>query len=198
MNTLVLNTRFYAIHIADCKNAISLVYQGHAEVVDENYQCYDWPAWTEKSASMPGPDDGFLNTTSLKVAIPAVIRLTRYDKLPSASVKFTLPNLLDHFDRTCSYCGHQFPESNLNRDHVMPRSRQGPTNWDNIVISCEPCNKKKANRTPEEAGMKLLVKPVRPKWRGPSYMIRKMTKGVHPVWHNFLEKTPDNSRRMPS
>src|SRR5688572_32049596 len=53
----------------------------------------------------------------------------------------------------------------LNLDHVIPRDRGGPTTWENIVCSCIPCNTRKANRTPYEAGMHLIRKPKRPKWR---------------------------------
>jgi 5-methylcytosine-specific restriction endonuclease McrA len=187
-NTLVLNRGFLAIHIMDHKKAISLVYQGHAEAVDSSYVCYSFENWVALSESMTESDLGFIHTPTLKISIPAVIRLTRYDRLPSADVKFTVPNLFSHYNNICSYCGHKFPSSDLNRDHIVPRSRGGKTNWDNIVPSCIPCNKKKADKTPEEAGMRLLVKPEKPRWKGPSQMIRKMPRiKVHDSWHNFLD-----------
>jgi hypothetical protein len=62
----------------------------------------------------------------------------------------------------CLYCGEQFPSSALTRDHVIPASRGGESVWENCVTACERCNHRKANRTPEEANMKLLAVPYIP------------------------------------
>jgi 5-methylcytosine-specific restriction endonuclease McrA len=67
-------------------------------------------------------------------------------------------------DGTCQYCGVKRPRAELNLDHVVPRSQGGTTSWENVVCSCVPCNLRKANRTPDQAGMRLLRLPVRPRW----------------------------------
>lgn len=64
---------------------------------------------------------------------------------------------------SCQYCGNRLKGSELNYDHVVPRAKGGRTVWENIVTSCYPCNSKKANRTPEEAGLQLLSAPARPR-----------------------------------
>ena len=62
----------------------------------------------------------------------------------------------------CLYCGDVFPTSHLTRDHVIPASRGGHNVWENCVTACRDCNQKKDDRTPEEAGMKLLAVPFTP------------------------------------
>lgn len=64
----------------------------------------------------------------------------------------------------CMYCGQQYTRSELTRDHVMPLSRGGQDTWENVVAACLPCNVRKSNRTPQQAGMPLLAVPFRPSW----------------------------------
>ncbi|MEO7071973.1 MAG: HNH endonuclease [Rhodanobacter sp.] len=64
----------------------------------------------------------------------------------------------------CLYCGAQFPRSELTRDHVLPVSRGGRDEWENVVSACLACNLRKSNRTPQQAGMPLLAVPYRPSW----------------------------------
>lgn len=62
----------------------------------------------------------------------------------------------------CMYCGKQFPEHLLTRDHLLPLSRGGTNSWKNVVTACRSCNHAKGARTPEEAGMPLLAVPYVP------------------------------------
>jgi len=64
----------------------------------------------------------------------------------------------------CMYCGEHFTRTELTRDHVMPISRQGKDEWENVVSACLACNLKKSNRTPHQANMPLLAVPYRPSW----------------------------------
>ncbi|MFC0678926.1 HNH endonuclease [Lysobacter korlensis] len=64
----------------------------------------------------------------------------------------------------CLYCGREFPRSQLTRDHVLPLSKRGRDIWENVVAACFPCNSRKGNRTPQQAGMPLLAVPYRPSW----------------------------------
>jgi 5-methylcytosine-specific restriction endonuclease McrA len=101
---------------------------------------------------------------SRRIRVPRVVVLVAYEHLPKARVRFSRFNIYARDDSTCQYCGRRFPRSDLNLDHVVPRSRGGSTNWENVVCSCVPCNLRKGGRTPEEAGMRLLRHPARPRW----------------------------------
>jgi len=85
----------------------------------------------------------------------------------------------------CQYCGKTFDRNDLNLDHVIPRDRGGPTTWENIVCSCIECNTLKANRTPQEAGMHLIRKPKRPKWR--PFVQINFSLHQHDSWKHFVD-----------
>lgn len=71
----------------------------------------------------------------------------------------------DLYDRDrylCAYCGHKFPKAKLSKDHVIPKAQGGKDTWTNLVTACQPCNQKKDDRTPQEAGMELLYVPYTP------------------------------------
>ena len=160
---LVINSNFQAVDVATWERAITLLFQGHAQAVDSDLRTYDFADWVELSAMMKDNPNGFVNSPNVKVAIPAVIRLTQYSQLPKNEVVFTKRNLMEHYGYRCCYCGKKFAPKDLNFDHVVPRCKGGKTDWTNIVTSCFPCNSKKADRTPKEAGMKLLKQPSKPK-----------------------------------
>lgn len=186
-DVLVLNKNFAAIQTMDWQKVFSLVWQGHAEVVDQDYQVYDFEEWAELSKLIADNPSGYVHTVNFRLAIPDVIRLTRYERLPNSEVKFTRSNIYQHYKYTCCYCGIKYPASNLNHDHVIPRSRGGATNWHNIVLSCLDCNAKKANRTPEEAGMKLLVQPSRPRFKGVQHALVQTPFKVRESWQRFID-----------
>lgn len=96
------------------------------------------------------------------VMLPSVIRLKEYRRVPHRVQVLTRKNLLLRDRHTCQYCMKVFPAAELELEHVMPKSRGGRATWDNLVAACGPCNKRKANMTPEEAGMPLarLPRPV--------------------------------------
>jgi len=186
-DTLVLNRNYYAVHISNWQKAISLLYQGHAQAVDDNLQTYDFENWVELSKVMKATKGGYVHSATMRVAVPEVIRLTRYDKLPRQEVKFTRRNIYEHYGYRCCYCAKKFKTSELNLDHVLPKSRGGQTIWSNIVLSCVPCNTKKDNRTPEEAGMKLLVKPTKPKWRGVKTVAMQAPLPIPVSWQRLID-----------
>lgn len=160
---LVINSNFQAVDVATWERAISLIFQGHAQAVDSELRTYDFDDWVALSSMMKENANGFVNSPNLKIAIPAVIRLTQYGQMPKNEVVFTKRNLMEHYGHRCCYCGKKFAPKELNFDHVIPRCKGGKTDWTNIVTSCFPCNSKKADRTPKEAGMKLLRQPSKPK-----------------------------------
>jgi 5-methylcytosine-specific restriction endonuclease McrA len=97
--------------------------------------------------------------------VPEVVCLAHYDRLPGASVTFSRRNVAkrDHF--TCQYCGAQPGGETITIDHVVPRSQGGVSSWTNCVAACLRCNARKADRTPEQAGLRLRKRPARPEWK---------------------------------
>ena len=105
--------------------------------------------------------------------------------MPRSTVKFNRRNIFARDENRCQYCGHRFPMSELSLDHVVPRSQGGPTSWDNIVCACVNCNVKKGGRTPDQAHMKLVRKPVKPR-TSPLVSI-KMGSSKYQSWKAFLD-----------
>lgn len=95
-------------------------------------------------------------------AMPKVVKLVRYIRVPYAAPAVTRPNILHRDDYTCQYCGKRGPASEMTIDHVQPRSRGGTNDWLNVVTACSPCNDRKKSKTPAEANMPLRRKPFRP------------------------------------
>ena len=100
---------------------------------------------------------------SVAIRAPAVVRLKRALRSMKRGVKFSRVNVMTRDGFRCQYCGDRRALSELTYDHVVPRSKGGRTDWDNIVTACRPCNARKGGRTPEEAGMRLLSRPHKPK-----------------------------------
>ena len=97
------------------------------------------------------------------VEIGSIIAVAdRARKFAAGAPLLTNRTLFQRDRNLCLYCGVQFAHASLTRDHVIPASRGGDTIWENCVTACERCNHKKADRTPEEAGMKLLAVPYTP------------------------------------
>jgi len=186
-HVLVLNRLWQAVNICTARRALALVFEGHAQVVlgdDEGaFQTYNFSQWRDFSDKAPHPES--ISTVSFRIRVPRVILLLMFDRLPKKEVKFTRHNIFERDRNTCQYCGSVFDRKDLNLDHVIPRDRGGPTTWENIVCSCIPCNTVKANRTPQEAGMHLVRKPKRPKWR--PFVQVNLGFHQHESWKHFLD-----------
>jgi 5-methylcytosine-specific restriction endonuclease McrA len=92
------------------------------------------------------------------IYIPSVVRLVEYKYIESRPQLPNKKNIYLRDNYTCQYCGRQLPTHHLTWDHVLPRSRGGKNTWTNLVTSCQPCNRRKDDLTPEEANMPLLRK----------------------------------------
>lgn len=195
-NTLVLNRSWLAVQVCSVKRAISLLYQGYAKAVDEDFQAYTFEDWAQVSQQMVEVEnDEFIHSTSLKIRIPRVIVLLMYDRLPKREVRFSRKNIFERDNFTCQYCGTKPPnkkvaikwleKNQLNLDHVVPRSRGGKTTWANVVASCYRCNSKKGSKTLEELGWVLKKRPVVPKWEP----VLSLPAGLvpHKQWVNFMD-----------
>ena len=187
-SSLVLNRNYYAVHITGLRQVMAMLYTGEAVAVDENLQCYDFKDWAELSALMSENRNGFVNTVTMRIAVPEVVRLTRYDRLPQRAVKFSRSNIYQHYKRKCCYCGTQVSSKEATWDHVVPRSKGGLTDWSNIVLACRPCNARKDDKTPEEVGMKLLVRPSRPQWKGARTITVAAPLPLPVSWQNFIDR----------
>jgi len=184
---LVLNRLWQAVNTCSAKRAFTLLYQGHAQVVStapgNEFVTHDFDSWQDFSNQ--NPDTEMVQTISMKIRIPRIIVLMLFERLPKKEVKFTRHNVFERDNNTCQYCGKHFSREMLNLDHVMPRDRGGLTNWENIVCSCIPCNTRKGNRLPHEAGMALVRKPKRPKWR--PFLNISLSTQPHESWRHFLD-----------
>jgi 5-methylcytosine-specific restriction endonuclease McrA len=137
---LILNQDFSAIAVCTVTKAFLLVYLQKAEMVSK-------------------ANGSVLRTISTTYPVPSVIRLQRYVRVPYYGISLSRHNVLRRDNFLCQYCG---TSRNLTLDHLLPRSRGGENTWLNIVTACSKCNSRKGDRTPEEAGLKLLRQPVKP------------------------------------
>jgi 5-methylcytosine-specific restriction endonuclease McrA len=156
---LILNRNYHPVHVTSVKRAFSLLYQGVAKAIEEQYKLYEFADWAALSATQD-----CITTVNRTIRIPRVLVLSAYEYLPKGRVRFSRLNIYARDQDTCQYCSRTLPRSELNLDHVNPRTLGGKTTWENVVCSCVPCNLKKGGRTPEQAGMRLLRKPFRPRW----------------------------------
>lgn len=141
--TLLLNATYEPIKVVDWQKAITLWSRGRVEILETH--------------------DREARAVTFTFKIPSVVRLLRYVKIRrSEHVPFTRANIYARDGHQCQYCGLQFKREELTFDHVIPVAQGGTKSWENIVSACEECNRHKANRTPEQAGMTLLSTPKRP------------------------------------
>jgi 5-methylcytosine-specific restriction endonuclease McrA len=169
--TLVLNRNWQPIRIATVARALVMVFNGTARVVDpETFQTFTWGDW---SRIHPRDGDRFVQAVTMRLKAPEVVVLNDYDRVPANVVTFSRRNLFKRDHYVCQYCGRQAPPDELTIDHIVPRSQGGESTWENCVVACLDCNKRKGNRTPDQAGMRLRRKPMRPKWQ-PLYALREI------------------------
>jgi 5-methylcytosine-specific restriction endonuclease McrA len=144
-STLLLNASYEPLMVIDWRRAVTLLFLGKTDVLEE-YQ---------RELRSPG--------TNMRV--PSVMRLRERVRFNPREqrVPFSRQNVFRRDGERCQYCGAQRSARELTLDHVLPKSRGGASSFTNVVSCCRACNHRKANRTPEEAGMVLLSKPRAPK-----------------------------------
>jgi 5-methylcytosine-specific restriction endonuclease McrA len=148
---LVLNASFEPLSLISVQRAVVLLLREKAEAIENDVSRY-------------------LRAERISLPVPLVIRLVQYVPIPRRlKVPMTRKTLLSRDQYTCQFCGTiQGP---LTVDHVLPRSRGGLTSWENCVAACLRCNHRKGNKTPEEAGMHLIKRPVRPDFTHMAFVI---------------------------
>jgi len=190
-SVLVLNRNYAAVRVVTARRALCLLFKRIAEIVtveDELYQSYDFDSWRQVSeyrSRYQRDHHDWVRCVKFELAVPRVIRLLIYDRLPRQPVKFNRRNIYARDGNRCQYCGKRFSTSELTLDHIVPRSRGGEMSWTNIVCCCVDCNVRKGGRAPTEAGMKLITEPVRPK-RSPMITLH-LTNERYASWKQFLD-----------
>ena len=160
--TLVLNRNWQPVGVSSVARALVKVWNDTARIVDPvDYQQHNWLDWSRLT-----PEDGepFIKTRRFRLRVPEVVTLTKYDRLPVNAVTFSRRNIFKRDRFTCQYCGRQPGSEDLTIDHVVPRAQAGTSTWENCVLACIECNSRKADRTPQQAKMRLRHEPRRPMW----------------------------------
>ena len=178
---LILNRSYLPIHVTSVKRAFSLVYQDIARVVNEQYQTFDFESWRQLAVAR---DALAIGTASGPIRVPRVILLIAFDRMPKRHVRFSRINIYARDNFTCQYCGVHYPRSELNLDHVVPRSLGGKSTWENVVCSCLECNRRKGGHTPAQAGLRLRTPPRRPRWTPLMNLV--LSHARYAEWRPFL------------
>lgn len=165
--TLVLNVGYDPVRVVPWTAAVTMVWLEKADVVSE-YDCV-------------------IRSQTIEIGMPAVLRLRKRQR-KTGTVRFKRRYVFARDKWTCQYCGQRLPAEDLTYDHVVPRARGGLTRWENIATSCSPCNHRKGDRTPREAGMRLIKVPKKPRWM-PSVIARALEAGedVPAQWIQWVQ-----------
>lgn len=159
---LVLNATYEPINVCTVRRAVVLLLKDKAELIEHG----DWQ----------------LHSATTTMDRPVVIRLVSYVRIPRDTHrrKITRRAVFARDDWTCQYCGSR---SNLTVDHVVPRSKGGPSSWENIVASCAPCNRRKGSSSPRQVGMHLMRVPRTP---NPNVFIQVASPTIPVAWRAYL------------
>jgi 5-methylcytosine-specific restriction endonuclease McrA len=168
METLVLNAGWQPVARIPWQRAITLLFLGKVELVEEY-------------------EDRTIRSVSFEVKMPSVVRFLRMLKHRKPVIRFSRENVYARDRGRCQYCGKAVTRSEATYDHVVPRSQGGGTHWENIVIACVPCNRAKGGKTPAQARMKLLTRPVKPTTLPDTFRLTfTWSKGMPSSWKNWL------------
>ncbi len=163
--TLLLNTTYEPLRVISWKRAITLLYQGKVEVLEEY--------------------EREVRGVSISFRLPSVLRLLVKIKPHQQVVKFSRQNIFARDKHKCQYCSQKFKAEHLTFDHVIPLARKGKTTWTNIVTACIRCNSKKSGHTLQEARMKLIKEPVKPNW-SPLFTFTIGFRTAPASWRDYL------------
>jgi 5-methylcytosine-specific restriction endonuclease McrA len=171
--TLLLNASYEPLRIVSVKKALTLITKGVALV--------------------EVPTDVLIHR-GLGIYAPSVIRLRAYRHVPIRLQVVSRKNIFLRDGERCMYCGERFKTSELTLDHIIPKSRGGSPSWSNLVSCCAKDNHRKADRTPEEAGMKLLRRPLPQSIHTPRFLLRSLGAEVN-EWGPFLFTDSEGDKR---
>ena len=163
---LLLNATYEPLQVINWQRAITLLWQGKVEVLEEH--------------------DKEVHSISFTMKLPSVVRMLQMVRVKRRSpVKFTRLNIFTRDGYTCQYCGDKFKSEDLSFDHVVPVAQGGKKTWDNIATACVDCNTRKEGRMPAQAGMRLIRKPKQPVW-AQTITITVGIKNTPDSWRDYL------------
>jgi 5-methylcytosine-specific restriction endonuclease McrA len=168
---LVLNASYEPINICAARRALVLILKG--------------VALAEELAPAQ------VHSARQALNVPSVIRLLEYRRIPHQTRALSRKNILMRDRYMCQYCQRVLPSGEMTLDHVIPRSRHGETAWENLVACCHSCNNRKGNRTPEEAGMKLMRLPRPFSLHTSRHLMRLLGRGED-QWRKYLFFSEEN------
>ena len=174
-HVLVLNASYEPLNITTWRRAMVMLLKGKAEGLEHDV------------ARLVRPD----------YHLPTVVRLRQFVRVPYKPLSLTRRNLFQRDGHRCQYCGYS--GERLSIDHILPRSRGGSDSWENVTTACLPCNVRKGNRTPREAGMALAREPHRP-LSGPGFEATRLVRaGLHREWAKYVIglEVVDGDQRVP-
>jgi len=182
---LVLNRNWQAIAITTPAQAYAQMATDAAAGLD--IQSSDWMMpvkWDEWRELAVRDGDLSVGVANGRIRVPTVLVLCRYSKVPVHRPKLNSSNIWLRDAGVCQYSGKSLRPNEGNIDHVIPVSKGGSNSWENCVLSCKKLNQKKADRTPNEAGLRLIRKPLEPR----SVPITVTLKNVYEMkdWGHFL------------
>jgi 5-methylcytosine-specific restriction endonuclease McrA len=188
--TLVLNRHWAAVSTTTVRRAMVLLCRASAAVIcPETFEVFDLGRWCERSTELAPAlaRSRVICTPRAWLVKPEIILLTAYGGVPRLEVSFSRKNLYRRDAYACQYCGRNRPPEELSIDHVVPRSRGGKTSWENCVLACVGCNTRKANKSPKEAGLRLMRPPKKPSW---SPLAESLPAARPASWARFIREEP--------
>lgn len=163
--TLLLTSSYEVLHFIPERKVFKLLANDKVEIVS---------TWEEEIIWASG-----------RIKHPSILRLKHHVKRNYFNSNFSRKALVKRDRSTCQYCGKKLTASQITIDHVLPRAQRGITSFSNCVVSCQICNGKKADKTPEQAGMLLLKKPSHPSFTTHNY-VADPQEFWHRDWDDFL------------
>ncbi|BDD01689.1 HNH endonuclease [Persicobacter psychrovividus] len=162
-HALLLNADYSALAVCDSYKAFLLVYLNKAELVNQ-------------------AEGEYLRTINHRYPLPSIIKLKNYVNVPFQKVILSKPNIFKRDNHQCVYCDET---KDLTLDHLIPRSKGGPSTWKNLVTACKRCNAKKGDRSIEQANMTLRHQPFRPSF----LLMLKNTIKTNKSWRQYLQSS---------
>lgn len=166
-SVLVLDKSWQPVEFTTVFDALMKVYKEKMRILGHDYTLHTWESWVDtwSDAEKLAKSTEVIHSVNFSIAAPEVVVLTDYTCTKFRKrAKLSRKNIFLRDKYVCQYCGKTFKPKHLNVDHIIPRAQGGETRWTNLALSCITCNQTKGNRTPEQAGMRLLNKPYEPKW----------------------------------
>lgn len=181
---LVLNRHWQAINVRTPADAFCQMATGVATALDvegDNLRPVTWEEWLRLPVR---PQDRAAHAVRGAIRVPTVIIALNYTRVPKRRPRLNARNIRQRDGNRCQYTGRELAPGEGNIDHVVPRSRGGVDSWENCVWACKEINSRKADRLPDEAGLKLLRPPAVPRELPATAFIRN-AHGI-PDWNLFL------------